>query len=51
MARKPGSGQLDLAEVFLTVQHEMLAHLAVGDLFEHPFRRRSRHRTTLDRIV
>jgi hypothetical protein len=35
MGRSPDSGQLDLAEVFLTVQHEMLAQLAVGGLFEH----------------
>ena len=35
MPRAPDSGQLDLSEVFRRVQHEMLAHLAVGRLFEH----------------
>lgn len=35
MPRHPDSGQIDLAEVFRRVQHEMLAQLAVGRLFEH----------------
>ena len=35
MARKPDSGRLALADVFLRVQQEMLAQLAVGGLFEH----------------
>ena len=35
MPRRPDSGQIDLAEVFRRVQHEMLAQLAVGRLFEH----------------
>lgn len=36
MARTPDSGRLDLAEVFYSVQEEMLAQLAVGGLFDHP---------------
>jgi hypothetical protein len=36
MPRSPDSGQLDLAEVFYSVQEEMLAQLAVGGFFEHP---------------
>jgi hypothetical protein len=36
MARSPDSGRLDLAEVFYSVQEEMLAQLAVGGFFEHP---------------
>jgi hypothetical protein len=36
MPRSPDSGRLDLAEVFYSVQEEMLAQLAVGGLFEHP---------------
>jgi hypothetical protein len=36
MPRSPDSGQLDLAEVFHSVQQEMLAQLAVGGFFEHP---------------
>jgi hypothetical protein len=36
MPRSPDSGQINLAEVFRRVQHEMLAQLAVGRLFEHP---------------
>jgi hypothetical protein len=36
MARLPDSGQLDLSDVFLKVQQEMLAQMAVGGLFEHP---------------
>jgi hypothetical protein len=36
MPRTPDSGQLDLAEVFYSVQEEMLAQLAVGGFFEHP---------------
>ena len=36
MPRSPGSGYLDLAEVFYSVQEEMLAQLAVGGFFEHP---------------
>jgi hypothetical protein len=35
MPRKPDSGQLDLTEVFRRVQAQMLADLAVGNLFEH----------------
>jgi hypothetical protein len=35
MPRAPDSAQLDLAEIFLRVQHEMLAQLAVGHAFEH----------------
>ena len=35
MPRSPDSGQLDLSEVFLRVQQEMLAQMAVGGLFEH----------------
>ena len=35
MPRPPDSGQIDLAEVFRRVQHEMLAQLSVGRLFEH----------------
>jgi hypothetical protein len=36
MPRSPDSGQFDLAEVFYSVQEEMLAQLAVGNFFEHP---------------
>jgi hypothetical protein len=36
MPRSPDSGQLDLAEVFYSVQERMLAQLAVGGFFEHP---------------
>jgi hypothetical protein len=36
MSRSSDSGQLDLAEVFYSVQEEMLAQLAVGHFFEHP---------------
>jgi hypothetical protein len=36
MPHPPDSGQLDLAEVFYSVQEEMLAQLAVGGFFEHP---------------
>ncbi len=36
MPRTPDSGRLDLAEVFYSVQEEMLAQLAVGGFFEHP---------------
>ena len=36
MPRSPDSGRLDLAEVFYSVQEEMLAQLAVGGFFEHP---------------
>ncbi len=35
MSRNPDSGRINLAEVFRRVQTEMLAHLAVGSLFEH----------------
>ena len=35
MPRASDSGQLDLPEIFLRVQHEMLAQLAVGHAFEH----------------
>jgi hypothetical protein len=35
MPRSPDSGQLDLSEVFLKVQQELLAQMAVGGLFEH----------------
>ena len=35
MARSPDSGQIDLAELFRRVQHEMLAQLSVGRMFEH----------------
>jgi hypothetical protein len=35
MPRSPDSGQLDLSAVFLRVQQEMLAQMAVGGLFEH----------------
>jgi hypothetical protein len=36
MSRSSDSGQIDLAEVFYSVQEEMLAQLAVGNFFEHP---------------
>jgi len=36
MSRSPDSGRLDLAEVFHSVQEEMLAQLAVGRFMEHP---------------
>ncbi len=36
MPRTPDSGRIDLAEVFYSVQEEMLAQLAVGGFFEHP---------------
>jgi len=36
MPRSPDSAQLDLAEVFYSVQEQMLAQLAVGAFFEHP---------------
>ena len=36
MSRYRDSGQIDLAEVFYSVQEEMLAQLAVGGNFEHP---------------
>src|ERR1035437_5341095 len=36
MPRSTDSGQLDLAEVFYSVQEQMLAQLAVGGFFEHP---------------
>ena len=32
----PDSGKIDLAEVFYSVQEQMLAQLAVGGFFEHP---------------
>ena len=35
MPRAPDSAQLDLPEIFLRVQHEMLAQLATGHAFEH----------------
>jgi hypothetical protein len=35
MPRAPDSAHLDLSEVFRRVQHEMLASLSVGRLFEH----------------
>jgi len=35
MPRAPDSAHLDLAEIFLRVQHELLAQLAVGHAFEH----------------
>jgi hypothetical protein len=35
MPRSPDSGQLDLSDVFLKVQQELLAQMAVGGLFEH----------------
>ena len=35
MPRAPDSARLDLSEVFRRVQHEMLAQLSVGRLFEH----------------
>jgi hypothetical protein len=35
MPRSPDSGQLDFSEVFLRVQQEMIAQMAVGGLFEH----------------
>ena len=35
MSCVPDSGQLDLAEVFLRVQQEMLAQLALGGMIEH----------------
>ena len=35
MPRAPDSARLDLSEVFRRVQHEMLASLSVGRLFEH----------------
>jgi hypothetical protein len=34
MPRSPDSGQLDLSDVFLKVQQELLAQMAVGGLFE-----------------
>ncbi len=36
MPRHADSGHIDLAEIFRRVQSEMLAHLSVGALFEHP---------------
>jgi hypothetical protein len=36
MPRSPDSGHLNLADVFHSVQQEMLAQLAVGGFFEHP---------------
>jgi hypothetical protein len=36
MPRSPDSAQFDLAEVFYSVQEQMLAQLAVGAFFEHP---------------
>lgn len=36
MPRSPDSAQLDLAQVFHSVQNQMLAQLAVGGFFEHP---------------
>lgn len=35
MPRRPDSAQLDLTEIFRRVQSQMLADLAVGNLFEH----------------
>jgi len=35
LSRKSDSAQIDLAEIFLRVQKEMLACLAVGEAFEH----------------
>jgi hypothetical protein len=35
MPRSADSGQLDLSDVFLKVQQELLAQMAVGGLFEH----------------
>jgi hypothetical protein len=36
MQRTPDSGRLDLAEVFYSVQSEMLAQLTVGKFLDHP---------------
>ena len=36
MPRKTDSAQIDLAQIFLRVQKQMLACLAVGEAFEHP---------------
>jgi len=36
MPGKPNSGRLDFAEFFLSVQHEILAQISVGGLFQHP---------------
>ena len=36
MPRLPDSGHVDLARMFLRVQEQMLADLAVGETFEHP---------------
>jgi hypothetical protein len=36
MPRPRDSAQIDLAEIFLRVQKQMLACLAVGEVFEHP---------------
>ena len=36
MGRPPDSGRIDLSQFFLRIQQQMLAHLAVGELFEHP---------------
>ncbi len=36
MARPKDSGRIDLAQVFLRFQRQMLAHLDVDALFEHP---------------
>ncbi len=36
MPRHLDSARIDLAQIFLRVQHEMLACLAVGEAFEHP---------------
>jgi len=36
MARPKDSGRIDLARIFLQVQRQMLAHLSVGEVFEHP---------------
>lgn len=35
MPRTPDTCRIDLAEIFLHVQRQMLAHLAVGELLEH----------------
>lgn len=36
MSRPKDSGRVDLATLFRQIQTEMLAHLAAGEIFEHP---------------
>lgn len=36
VGRHPNSGTVDLLGIFRQAQHEMLSHLAAGEIFEHP---------------